>query len=96
MGLLDDAIRQHLDFKRLRGADPSEVAREERDALGPGPRDEDLASAEQSDASAGSSTFEESRLFDDAQPSPRCVPHTDQETAELDMRTVLEAEPTLP
>jgi hypothetical protein len=35
MGLLDDAIREHLELKRLRGADPGAVAREEQDALGP-------------------------------------------------------------
>jgi hypothetical protein len=35
MGLLDDAIREHLDLKRRRGADPAEVERDERDALGP-------------------------------------------------------------
>jgi hypothetical protein len=39
MGLLDDAIREHLDLKRLRGADPGEVAREQREALDPVPRD---------------------------------------------------------
>ncbi len=39
MGLLDDAIREHLELKRLRGADPGDVAREERDALGPVRRD---------------------------------------------------------
>ena len=35
MGLLDDAIREHLELKRQHGADPSEVARQEREALGP-------------------------------------------------------------
>lgn len=35
MGLLDDAIREHLDLKRRRGADPSEIEQAERDALGP-------------------------------------------------------------
>jgi hypothetical protein len=35
MGLLDDAIREHLDLKRRRGADPSEIDREEAEALGP-------------------------------------------------------------
>jgi hypothetical protein len=35
MGLLDDAIREHLDLKRRRGADPTEVEREEHEALGP-------------------------------------------------------------
>jgi hypothetical protein len=35
MGLLDDAIREHLELKRRRGADPAEVERLEREALGP-------------------------------------------------------------
>src|SRR5437879_2709849 len=33
MGLLDDAIRDQLELKRRRGADPGEVAREQREAL---------------------------------------------------------------
>ena len=36
MGLLDDAIREHLELKKAHGADPSEVARQEREALGAG------------------------------------------------------------
>jgi hypothetical protein len=35
MGLLDDAIREHLDLKRRHGANPAEVARQEQEALGP-------------------------------------------------------------
>jgi hypothetical protein len=35
MGLLDDAIREHLELQRRRGADPTEVARAEQEALGP-------------------------------------------------------------
>jgi hypothetical protein len=35
MGLLDDAIRDHLELKRRHGADPSEIERAEREALGP-------------------------------------------------------------
>jgi hypothetical protein len=34
MGLLDDAIREHLELKRRRGADAGEVARQEQEALG--------------------------------------------------------------
>ncbi|MGH2875923.1 MAG: hypothetical protein ACRDLV_06695, partial [Solirubrobacteraceae bacterium] len=41
MGLLDDAIREHLDLKRRRGADPAEVERAEREALGPVRRNRD-------------------------------------------------------
>jgi len=35
MGLLEDAIREHLELKRQHGANADEVARAERDALGP-------------------------------------------------------------
>jgi hypothetical protein len=35
MGLLDDAIREHLDLQRRRGADPTEIERAEQEALGP-------------------------------------------------------------
>ena len=35
MGILDEAIREHLELKRRRGADPSEIARLENEALGP-------------------------------------------------------------
>jgi hypothetical protein len=34
MGLLDDAIREHLELKRRHGADLEEVARQENEALG--------------------------------------------------------------
>jgi hypothetical protein len=34
MGLLDDAIREHLELKRRRGADADEIARLEDEALG--------------------------------------------------------------
>jgi hypothetical protein len=43
MGLLDDAIREHLELKRRHGADPSEVARQEHEALGPARREPDPA-----------------------------------------------------
>ncbi len=35
MGLLDDAIREHLELKRKHGGDPSEIQRLEQEALGP-------------------------------------------------------------
>ena len=38
MGLLDDAIREHLELKRRHGADPGEVSRQEQEALGPARR----------------------------------------------------------
>jgi hypothetical protein len=35
MGQLDEAIREHLELKRRHGADAEEIARMEREALGP-------------------------------------------------------------
>ncbi len=59
MGLLDDAIREHLDLKRRRGADPAEIERSEREALGPVRRaPEELESAE-FDAQVGAGEAEE-------------------------------------
>jgi len=39
MGLLDDAIREHLDLKRKHGAGDDELSRQETEALGPARRD---------------------------------------------------------
>jgi hypothetical protein len=36
MGLLDDAIREHLELKRKHGANPEDVERQEKEALGQG------------------------------------------------------------
>jgi hypothetical protein len=41
MGLLDEAIREHLELRRRSGADPSLVAREEQEALASVSRDDD-------------------------------------------------------
>jgi hypothetical protein len=38
MGVLDEAIREHLDLKRRRGAADDEIARAEAEALGPARR----------------------------------------------------------
>lgn len=38
MGILDDAIREHLDLKRRHGASDDEVAKQEAEALGPARR----------------------------------------------------------
>jgi hypothetical protein len=52
MGLLDDAIRDHLELKRLRGADPGEVAREQREALEPDLVGEESVAVQDSPATA--------------------------------------------
>jgi hypothetical protein len=53
MGILDDAIREHLDLKRRRGADPSEVESAEREALGPVRRNPNPADASKSEVPTG-------------------------------------------
>src|SRR4051812_31810869 len=49
MGLLDDAIKEHLELKRRRGADAEEVTRQQQEALGAPERAEfaDAAPAEE-------------------------------------------------
>jgi hypothetical protein len=111
MGLLDDAIREHMELKRLRGADPSEVARQERDALGPVVRERDGDEQELRDGEDGHGgehgEHDHHDSHDEAAPStgapgaddPAAAPdpgkgsdfaNIGQETAELDMRTVLD------
>jgi hypothetical protein len=86
MGLLDDAIREHLELKRRHGGDPGETARQEQDALG-SPHGEVRL-----DEHASAPRVEEGA---DAEPSRAAyeqnLTHTGEETAELDMRTVLDA-----
>lgn len=93
MGLLNDAIRDHLDLKRLRGADPSEVIHEEREAFGPMLRGEDAAPTGPVMDSEMHSTTREGHAFDGAKAhSDPDLSRLSQETVELDMRTVLETE----
>ena len=66
MGLLEDAIREHLDLKRQHGADPSEVAAEEREALGPIQRAAEPAVVEVEDEDVG----EDSAPLHDEPPEP--------------------------
>jgi hypothetical protein len=117
MGMLDDAIREHLELKRRRGADPEEVAREQREALEPipglAPSDggaaedaselgaEEASSAPLVDPSGQTGSGEIARGSVAGEMSPTAptgpAPATEaagaEETAELDMSTVLGDEP---
>jgi hypothetical protein len=76
MGILDDAIRQHLELKRQHGAPEEELQRQEEEALGPARRD--VAPAEPSGGdgdvefepeAAEAASEEETELFEpDAAP----------------------------
>jgi hypothetical protein len=68
MGLLDDAIREHLELKRKHGADPEDIARQEQEALGPGRRNE-FAQPEADDIAAVAAPADpEPPLNEDAAP----------------------------
>lgn len=91
MGLLDDAIREHLELKRLRGADPALVSREEHEALGAARRGE---AEEDGDgfATGDEDKSAEPRSGQVAEKRGDEFAHG-QETAEIDMQTVLQEEP---
>jgi hypothetical protein len=129
MGLLDDAIREHMELKRLRGGDPTVIARQEQDALGPvlheqnvpedaaahvdedavphlGNAPEDAAAHVDEDAAAHMENAPEDAVphvetpalqapEDVSSQDPQSAQDPDfanvgEETAELDMRTVLD------
>ena len=50
MGVLDDAIREHLDLKRRHGAEEEELRRQEEEALGPARREVATADSDDGDA----------------------------------------------
>jgi hypothetical protein len=81
MGLLDDAIREHLDLKRRHGADPADVARMEQEALGPVRREPATAAGSAADnaaaddaeqapvTAAGEPQLDEPRLAEEPHPA---------------------------
>jgi len=99
MGLLDDAIRDHLELKRRRGADPSEIAREEREALEPvfpdEPRpadfdDEPQAAPLLDEEPPHGDPLEEAAAAAEAPQDLVAAQAFGEETAELDMQAVLD------
>jgi len=102
MGLLDDAIREHLELKRLRGADPGEVAREQHEALDPVPdprdaSDGDAVAVDEVEPGDVAGSAPVAGATRDADPASSSNPEESadlsevvQETAELDMRTVMD------
>jgi hypothetical protein len=97
MGLLDDAIREHLELKRRSGADPAVVEREEHEALAPVYPDDDILQGEDGAgltraADVGAPHTDLGPVDDGYGVNPRLADlgGVGQDTAELDMRTVLE------
>ena len=103
MGLLDDAIREHLELKRRAGADPSEIARVQHEALEPIFPDEhldasdgavDLSMQDTPEMELEEPLVEEPPVDDEAAPPDEGAGFASvgQETAELDMQAVLDAD----
>ena len=74
MGLLDDAIREHLELKRRHGADPSEVERQEQEALGPARR----GAAPPPEAEPDSGAVSVGMLDEDDEPDLGPAPYEDE------------------
>ncbi len=98
MGLLEDAIREHLELKRQQGADPGEIAQKEREALEPVVPDEPATWGLEHDPTVQSLAGEyEQPAPEAAEPALPTASFEDramdvssvgQETAEIDMREV--------
>src|SRR5689334_6830017 len=88
MGLLDDAIREHLELKRRRGADAEEVSRLEQEALGPPQRGEFAAAG----APAAPAEASEPAEPADVPPPPPAEPADDDEPVAA-VRAASAAEP---
>jgi len=89
MGILDDAIREHLELKRKHGVPEDEVQRQEDEALGPARR-EVAQQSENGDPEAAEAVAadEATALVDEPAPAA-----TDQDTVLFDMEDAV-AEPT--
>jgi len=93
MGLLDEAIREHLELKLRNGADPQQVAHEEREALEPLHVDPAQAPAYGEDPPTAFvdhgqySEHFEAEPHEDAETRSQPLP---QETVEFDMTSVME------
>jgi hypothetical protein len=103
MGLLDEAIREHLELKRRSGADPGAVAREEREVLAPvfpdehaGPNGDGADPVEDATAELASPGFmaDDGHSGENEALSP--LSSVGQDTAELDMQAVMEEDARAP
>jgi hypothetical protein len=96
MGLLDEAIREHLELKLRNGADPAQIAAEEREALEPALVDPDAEAQPATAPESGSGSEQDAEEYEQlpAAPVPADPAHElPQETVEFDMRTVIDPAP---
>ncbi len=84
MGILDDAIREHLELRRRHGASEAELAKKEAEALSPARREAPAAVAEEPFADTHLPDLEDPAVT----PAPEVAAHEESVYAEMD------AEPT--
>jgi hypothetical protein len=72
MGLLDEAIREHLELKRKHGASDEEIVRAEQEALAPARRDPAAAAAAEAEVPLAEPDL------DEAEPPPPPPPPVDE------------------
>jgi hypothetical protein len=101
MGLLDEAIREHLELKRRSGADPSAIAREEHEALAP-VLDDDVELGDDESVPDGLDVVEtlpaaavpvQELEVEEEEEVVIDFSSVGQETAELDMQALMEEDP---
>jgi hypothetical protein len=78
MGLLDEAIREHLELKRRHGADPTEVARQEHEALGPARRVAEPEPEEREELEELEATPEPEHVAEEPEPEPELLEFDDE------------------
>jgi len=86
MGILDDAIREHLELKRQHGVPEEEVQRQEEEALGPARRDV-AQQHDQAEATAGQPATAEADEPSVAESDGAEPAGASEETALFDMET---------
>jgi hypothetical protein len=106
MGILDDAIREHLELKRKHGVAEEELQRQEEEALGPTrrevaqqPGDAEIVAEEAAPTGAiadgAPSAVEDTALFDGEEPGASVVEPPSAESAAVEEESVA-AEPVAP
>jgi hypothetical protein len=88
----DDAIRQHLDLKRKRGADPREVAELQREALGPDPSTSASVGVDDTQIPVRSGrSYADVVDWSDGHRLQARRTTLDQQTVEIDIREIIDA-----
>jgi hypothetical protein len=70
MGVLDDAIREHLELKRQHGVAEEELQRQEEEALGPARRDVAPAESAEDEAAAEPELHDQETMLQEPEPAP--------------------------